>query len=147
MTAYLDFFNREEKDFLKARAIVRKYDNFPITQWRMMFLAIEDQLNEIDGEFDDEDLDPIDEEESKDFDTKIAEKRKENKKKSQKREPNLNSVEVLPNGTLKIESVNIKEVVVKYYNINAELMFTRAPFIKDNTEAFTYVMPFHTERK
>lgn len=46
----------------------------------MMFLAIEDQLNEIDGEFDDEDLDH--DEETKDFDTKIAEKRKENKKKS-----------------------------------------------------------------
>ena len=111
-----------------------------------MFLAIEDQLNEIDGEFDDEDLDPIDEE-SKDFDTKIAEKRKENKKVSQKREPNLNSVEVDTNGTLKVETVNIRELTVKYYNINAELMFTRAPFIKDNTEAFTYVMPFFTERK
>jgi hypothetical protein len=133
---------------LKARALVRKYDNFPITQWRMMFLAIEDQLNEIDGEFDDEDVEAgIEEEESKDFDTKIAEKRKDNKKKSQKREPNLNSVEVDAAGTLKLETVNIREVVVKYYNINAELMFTRAPFIKDNTEAFTYVMPFHTERK
>lgn len=128
--------------------MVRKYDNFPITQWRMMFLAIEDQLNEIDGEFDDEDVEAgIEEEESKDFDTKIAEKRKDNKKKSQKREPNLNSVEVDAAGTLKLETVNIREVVVKYYNINAELMFTRAPFIKDNTEAFTYVMPFHTERK
>jgi len=128
--------------------LVRKYDNFPITQWRMMFLAIEDQLNEIDGEFDDEDVEAgIEEEESKDFDTKIAEKRKDNKKKSQKREPNLNSVEVDAAGTLKLETVNIREVVVKYYNINAELMFTRAPFIKDNTEAFTYVMPFHTERK
>jgi hypothetical protein len=146
LQAYLEFFNRDEKDFLKARAIVRKYDQFPITQWRMMFLAIEDQLNEIDGEFDDEDLDPIDEE-SKDFDTKIAEKRKENKKVSQKREPNLNSVEVDTNGTLKVETVNIRELTVKYYNINAELMFTRAPFIKDNTEAFTYVMPFFTERK
>lgn len=133
---------------MKARALVRKYDNFPITQWRMMFLAIEDQLNEIDGEFDDEDVEAgIEEEESKDFDTKIAEKRKDNKKKSQKREPNLNSVEVDAAGTLKLETVNIREVVVKYYNINAELMFTRAPFIKDNTEAFTYVMPFHTERK
>ena len=131
---------------MKARAIVRKYDQFPITQWRMMFLAIEDQLNEIDGEFDDEELEPIDEE-SKDFDTKIAEKRKENKKVSQKRESNLNSVEVDTNGTLKVETVNIRELTVKYYNINAELMFTRAPFIKDNTEAFTYVMPFFTERK
>jgi hypothetical protein len=146
LQAYLEFFNRDEKDFLKARAIVRKYDQFPITQWRMMFLAIEDQLNEIDGEFDDEELEPIDEE-SKDFDTKIAEKRKENKKVSQKRESNLNSVEVDTNGTLKVETVNIRELTVKYYNINAELMFTRAPFIKDNTEAFTYVMPFFTERK
>ena len=86
-------------------------------------------------------------EESKDFDVKIAEMRKENKKKSVKREPNLNSVEVDANGSIKLETVNVREVVVKYYNINAELMFTRAPFIKDNTEAFTYVMPFHTEKK
>lgn len=64
-----------------------------------------------------------------------------------KREPNLNSVEVDANGTIKLETVNIRDVFVKYYNINAELMFTRAPFIKDNTEAFTYVMPFHTEKK
>ena len=76
-------------------------------------------------------------EESKDFDIKIAEKRNENKKKSVKREPNLNSVEVDANGSIKLETVNVREVVVKYYNINAELMFTRAPFIKDNTEAFT----------
>ena len=146
MHAYLEFFKPDEKDFLKAREIVRKYDNFPVTGWRMMFLAIQDQLNEIDGEFDDEELEPL-EEESKDFDVNIVEKRKENKKKSVKREPNLNSVEVDANGAIKLETVNVREVVVKYYNINAELMFTRAPFIKDNTEAFTYVMPFHTEKK
>lgn len=56
-------------------------------------------------------------------------------------------MEVDANGTIRLETVNIREVVIKYYNINAELMFTRAPFIKDNTEAFTYVMPFHTAKK
>ena len=38
----MEFFKNDEKDFLKAREIVRKYDNFPVTGWRMMFLAIQD---------------------------------------------------------------------------------------------------------
>lgn len=42
LQAYLEFFKPDEKDFLKAREIVRKYDNFPVTGWRMMFLAIQD---------------------------------------------------------------------------------------------------------
>jgi len=29
-----------------------QYDNYPVASWRMMFLAIQDQLNEFDGEFD-----------------------------------------------------------------------------------------------
>lgn len=33
---------------------MQKYDNYPVTSWRMMFLTIADQLNEYDGEFDNE---------------------------------------------------------------------------------------------
>ena len=50
--AYFDFFTGAEENYLVARRIVQQYDNFPIRQWRMMFLAILDQLNEYDGEFD-----------------------------------------------------------------------------------------------
>lgn len=53
-------------------------------------------------------------------------------------------VEVDSAGTLKIESCNVTAVCVKYYIINAELLFSRQPFLKDNTEGFSYVKAYHT---
>lgn len=34
-------------------------------------------------------------------------------------------------------------VTVKYYTIDAEILFSRAPFLKDNTTEFSYVKPTH----
>jgi hypothetical protein len=60
---------------------------------------------------------------------RIAERKKENLKKSKKREPNISNIETNENGSLKIETVNIKAISVKYYIIDAEVMFSRAPFL------------------
>lgn len=109
-----------------------------------MFLTIADQLNEYDGEFDnEEEMLLVDRGGVAAQDAMIREQRKLNKKNFQKREPNM-SVEVDSQGTLKLETTNIETVVVKYYIINAELLFSRQPFLKDNTEGFSYVKPFHT---
>jgi hypothetical protein len=54
------------------------------------------------------------------------------------------NVEVDSKGTLKVESVNVTALSVKYYIINAELLFSRQPFLKDNTEGFSYVKAYHT---
>ena len=71
--------------------------------------------------------------------------RKVNKKVSKRRDPNITSIEMDQNtGALTIESVNIKQIQIKYYIINAEILFSRAPFLKDNAEGFSYVKPFHT---
>lgn len=45
---------------------------------------------------------------------------------------------------LQIEAVNIKgSVSVKFYIIDAEILFSRTPFLKTNTEEFSYVKPCH----
>ena len=54
MSAYFDFFTGEAESFKVARAIVRKYEDYPIAQWRILFLEILDQLNEYDGEAEEE---------------------------------------------------------------------------------------------
>lgn len=54
LLAYFDFFSGTDDEFKVARRIVQKYDNYPVSSWRMMFLTIADQLNEFDGEFDNE---------------------------------------------------------------------------------------------
>ena len=58
MSAYFDFFTGQEEGFKVARAVVRKYEEYPVMAWRIPFLEILDQLNEYDGEMldDDEEL-------------------------------------------------------------------------------------------
>jgi len=33
--------------------------------------------------------------------------------------------------------------LVKYYLIDAEILFSRSPFVKDQAEKFSYVKPYH----
>ncbi len=71
----------------------------------------------------------------------MLEKKQENMKNSKSKEPNLSSIQIDEEGTISIESVNIRQVTVKYYMIDAEVLFSRAPFLKNNTEEFSYVKP------
>lgn len=47
-------------------------------------------------------------------------------------------------GQLSVSCQNIYKLTVKYYLIDAEILFSRSPFVKDQTEQFSYVMPFKT---
>ncbi len=40
--AYFDFFTGAEDGYKVARRIVQRYDNYPVSNWKLMFLAIED---------------------------------------------------------------------------------------------------------
>ena len=42
MSAYFDFFTGHADGFKTARAIVRKYEDYPIPQWKILFLEILD---------------------------------------------------------------------------------------------------------
>ena len=80
-----------------------------------------------------------------DNELKMADARAVNKKSSKRRNPNITSIELdKVTGALTVESVNIKKVSIKYYKINAEILFSRAPFLKDNAESFSYVKPYET---
>ncbi len=73
----------------------------------------------------------------------LRERKQENMKQSKNKEPLLQGTTIDDKGTLTIESVNIKIVTVKYYTIDAEILFSRAPFLKDNATEFSYVKPTH----
>ena len=45
-------------------------------------------------------------------------------------------------GELTIDLQNIKSLKVKYYKIDAEILFSRSPFVKDEAKHFSYVKPF-----
>ena len=71
----------------------------------------------------------------------MRERKLQNLKASKDTEPNISSSNIDEKGTLTIETVNIKNVFVKYYMIDAEILFSRAPFLKNNSEEFSYVKP------
>lgn len=73
----------------------------------------------------------------------LRERKQENMKQSKNKEPLLQGATIDDKGVLTIESVNIKVVTVKYYTIDAEILFSRAPFLKDNATEFSYVKPTH----
>ena len=142
MSAYFDFFTGQDEGFKVARTIVRKYEDYPILAWRIPFLEILDQLNEYDGD--------IDEEEQKlegaavDHENLTEEQKKLKYKKSIKMEPRLGfEVSEKEQGVLEVEAANIKKICLKFYIIDAEILFSRTPFLKTNTEEFSYVKPCH----
>ena len=108
----------------------------------MMFLAIEDQLNEYDNEFDKLDEAETNQNASSMLQTELTEKRASNKRKAKKNEPNINNFSFDSDGTLTLETINIKTITMKYYLIDAELLFSKSPFLTTNAEQFSYVAPF-----
>ena len=133
MRAYLDFFTGSETGFKVAKSISKKYADYPILAWKVLFTEILDQLEEFEEGVDyDEDINQEDET-----------KRKANLKKSINLEPTLHCE--LDGKNIKVEYNNIPKVVIKYYVIDPEVMFSRAPFLNQNTEDFAYVKPMEIQ--
>jgi len=140
MSAYFDFFTGQEQGFKIARRIVQKYEEYPILAWRIRFLEILDQLNEYDGEVDEEESNQKSME-GADLATLTEEQKRLKLKQSLKKEPRLTFEISEADKALEIESANIKEIAIKFYIIDAEILFSRTPFLKTNTEEFSYVKP------
>jgi len=132
MAAYLDFYVGAP-EFKIARKIVSQYLEYPVITWRLLFLDMDQQLKEYDGQnIEDEGMQPEDEE------------RKEvSKKKQIKTEPQLNIN--LEGKEVIVDYNNISDIAVKYYIIDLEILFSRTPFLTQNAEDFSYVQPNSSE--
>lgn len=119
--AYLAFFT-EETD--KARKIAAGYAKHPVDRWRNAFAGILAQLDEIDG---------------KGTTTVDAEDRSQQQTQLAASEPSIElSVE---NNELKIAHQNVKRVRVNYYEVDAELMFSRTPFAGQARDEASFIRP------
>lgn len=52
---------------------------------------------------------------------------------------------MLEHKTIVLEYSNLTEVQIKYYIIDPEILFSRAPFLMQNTEDFAYSKPCKQE--
>jgi len=129
--AYLDFYTGAP-EFKKAREIVAEYIKYPVLSWRLLFADIDQQLKEYDGVVIDEKME-IDEE--------------ERKERSQKKELESEAqLDISLDGKELVVVYNsIKTIKVKYYIIDLEILFSRTPFLAQNTEDFSFVQPNSSE--
>ena len=128
MTTFLDFYTGAP-GFKKARSIVKKYLNYPIISWRILFMDVQSQLDEYDG---------------KNYSemTMIQNTMKESdieKKAVAITQPKLGLS--LEGKSLVIDYQNLQDITIKYYIIDLEILFCRSPFLAQNTEDFSYVLP------
>lgn len=135
MNAYFDFQLPKDDGFETARAVIAKYkddqvDNFGL---KSSFVKLELQLKGYD--------EAVKAAESGDLNAKDAEAIQKEVVKT--RLPNLHDVTVDDQtGALTIESANIDKFEVNFYLIDAEILFSRSPFVQNDIETFSYVEPF-----
>jgi hypothetical protein len=122
ITAFFDMCDQKHQ-FKKARVISEKYLQYPVVAWRILFLDIHEQLREFDG---------IEEE-------KGEETKKKLKKKAIRSEVTLELK--LENKDLHVTFKNLDKICIKYYEIDLEILFSRSPFLMQNTEYFNFVKP------
>ena len=132
MSAYLDFYIGGDTNYSIARGIAEKYKDYPILHWKYLFEEIQDQLVEYDGIME---LDHEINQEEEDVKDK-------NLKKSKELEPYLSAE--LKNKKIHVDFANIQSIDIKYYIIDPEILFSRAPFIMQDAEDFAFVKPSET---
>jgi hypothetical protein len=135
MQAYFDILTGYDTGFKIARNVSEKYTDYAVITWRMQFKEIADQLKEFDGV----------EESDSEIDLEDIDKKKDNLKKSKNLEPTLDFK--IENKKLIVDYTNIESINVKYYLVNTEILFTRAPFLVQNTQEFSYVKPVYQTTK
>jgi hypothetical protein len=129
ISAYLDF-TVGYPEFKKAKEVCQVYKNFPLNHWRELFEEIEDQLLEYQGKATFDDIDMIMDEERK---------KKQTSKFVAEKEPKLSFT--IENKSLQIIYSNLSSINIKFYLIDLEILFSRTPFIKQNSDDFSFVQP------
>ena len=121
MATYADFYKGE---LASARQRASKYADYPVDRWQNLFREALAQLDEIDGKG----VKPVDDEDREQVQDVLASS-----------EPGL-ELEV-EKGEISIHARNLKTCTVNYYPMDVELIFSRKPFVKDDTEHFTSIVP------
>jgi hypothetical protein len=114
----------------EARAIARRYESYPVKRWRERFAEVLAQCAEIAGEG----ARVVDREDRNQTQTQLADT-----------EPSLYLT--VEKRRITVRHRNLAEVIVNYYPMDVELLFSRAPFAQDISAAFAVVRPSRSDRR
>ena len=101
-------------DLEKAKEILKLYEKFSVSTWFKLFNEVRSLIMEIDSE-------------------EVV----QDQKKVQ--EPSLNFV--VENENLELSYENVQQCVVRIYEIDLEVLFSKTPFLIKDLQGFSYVKP------
>ena len=135
MRAYFECF---KSDLSEARAICVKYASYPIIYWRGMFENVAELVKEAEGTLEE----AMEEEEAMDT-TNVTSNVIRSKRMHAESESSL-SVSQEKRG-VSVKYSNLERVQVNVYEVDAELRFSNAPFLREKGSQAMYVRPNHSE--
>jgi hypothetical protein len=123
--AYLNLYRQDTE---AARQIVGRYADHPVEQWRTAFVSLDRQLDEIESG-NAEVVDP---------------------KNRIQRQTNLAATEpsfdlLVEAKKVRIDYQNLDRVLVNYYLMDIELLFSRNPFVQQHSNQFSQIRPNMTD--
>ncbi|MFW5869393.1 MAG: hypothetical protein ACOCVI_00675 [Planctomycetota bacterium] len=124
-TAYMDFLSDSPEKLTAARAMAKKYADYPVDRWRKLFAAVQSQLDELDGK----ETALVDEKDRTQVQTKLAADA-----------PQL-EIKKIADGTVALATANLERVRVNFYRMDVELLFSRQPFAGEFAGQFSLIKP------
>lgn len=119
--AYLDMHRANPNE---AAAKAAKWADYPVDLWRNRFKHILAQVEEIRGG----DTKTVDDKNTAQSQTQLA---------SQSESFDFN----IESGVAKIKYQNVKDVMINFYEMDIELLFSRSPFAQDELDGFSMIRP------
>ena len=114
------------EDLETARALVEKYQDYPVDRWRLAFAQARAQLDEIAGQEAGEVVDPL--------------SRDQTQAQLASRSPVLDMQ--AEGQSVRLEYANLKQVELRFYVMDVELLFSRNPFVQQQGgRQFAYIDP------
>ena len=135
MRAYFECF---KSDLSEARAICAKYASYPIIYWRGMFENVAELVREAEGTLEE----AMEEEEAIDM-TNVTGNVIRSKRMHAESESSL-SVSQEKSGVC-VKYSQLERVQVNVYEVDAELRFSNAPFLREKGSQAMFVRPNHSE--
>lgn len=121
MHVYAAFYTNDIAD---AKALATTYSEHPVRRWRNWFGAALQQIAEIEGAA----VAVIDEESREERQTQLA-----------ATDPHFDFT--IEAGEIALEARNLDTVVVNYYRMDLEILFSRQPFRSGDARQFAYIEP------
>ncbi len=111
-----------------AREIAERYRDYPVDRWRLPFLDALAQLDELEGA----QVQVVDPEDRAQEQTRLADA-----------EPDFElSVE---QGNIDVRYRNLSSITVNLYRMDIELLFSRQPFVQQQSQQFSFVTPNYSQ--